>query len=298
MDILGFGACAVDDLLYVDEFPARDGKTRVQERRREGGGLAATALVAAARLGANVAWCGVLGSDEASRFSLDELKRESVDVSRVQFQAEARPHYSVIIVERSSGSRSILACNEGVMPFPVEQVNEDLIRGCKVLFVDHTVVETAICAANLARSFSIPVVADIERIVDGLDELLPLVGHLIVGVDAARLLSGESDAENAARILSAGREIAVVTDGASGCWFCENGKTVRHQAAFKVDVVDTTGCGDVFHGAYLACLARGENLEDSVRFASAVAAIKATKQGGRSGIPNRVQVEEFLEKYA
>ena len=135
--------------------------------------------------------------------------------------------------------------------------------------------------------------ADIERLTDGLEELLPLIDHLIVGFDFAREFTGEDEPQNMARHLGQGRVCGAVTHGENGCWFAANG-AILHQAAFKVPVVDTTGCGDVFHGAYMAGIARGENIADAMRTASACAALKAKHPGGRTGIPGREMVRKFM----
>jgi ribokinase len=293
-DVLGFGAVAVDDLLYVDAYPAPDSKTPVRERRREGGGLAGTALVAAARLGAEAAWCGVMGYDELSCFTMDALSGEEVDCSHVVSEATARPHYSIIVVDRSTGSRTLLTSNEGVTPFPPENVTEELISSARVLFVDHHVSHSVIKAVRLARQNGIPVVADIERFPEGIEELLPLVDHLICSEHAARQLTGEDEPEKIARKLAEGRACGAVTLGENGCWWSENGGDANSLPAFKVHVVDTTGCGDVFHGAYAAHLAFGESIENAMRIAAACAALKATQPGGRAGIPNQEQLKQFL----
>lgn len=295
-DLLALGAVAVDDLLYVDRYPEADEKEPVHEKRREGGGLAGTALVAAARLGAGTAYCGVLGDDELSQFTREELHRDGVDCSPILFDSDARPMHSVIIVVRPTGQRTIYAGRDGWREVPPELIGADLIARCRVLFVDHTVPRSAARAAALARDLGIPVVADIERIdVPGLADVLACVDHLIVGQAAAEQLTGHADPENAARaLLEPWRAVAVVTDGARGCWYAARGNAVRHQGAFAVPVVDTTGCGDVFHGAYAACLARRGSLETSILTASAAAALKATRPGGRSGIPDAMTIETFL----
>jgi ribokinase len=292
-DILAFGAVAVDDLLYVENYPEPGSKIHVAERRREGGGLAGTAMCAASKLGARIAWAGVLGEDELSVFSLADLRRYGVDCTMVLSREDARPHYSVIIVNRVSGARTILALHDGVQEFPASHVNEELIHSCEVLFVDHHGMETSIKAAHLARRLQIPVVADIERLTDGLDELLPLIDHLIVSYDFARELTGEETPPNIARSLGQNRICGAVTHGENGCWFAARG-AILHQAAFQVPVVDTTGCGDVFHGAYAACVASGETIADSILTATACAALKAQYPGGRSGIPSRETVRKFL----
>ena len=295
-DILGFGAVTVDDLIYVDHHPLPDTKMPVQSKQRQGGGLAGTALVAAARLGAKAAYCGVLGDDELSHFTLQELEREGVDCAPTAHQPDARPIYAVVIVDQSTGHRSILYSNAGVLEPEPGIITPDLISNCRVLFVDHTAIETALRAVELARAQRIPIVGDIESHDDphGLD-LISQIDHLIVGTRLAEQVTGETRAAAMVRALSRpDRACCVVTAGERGCWYSERGGQVRHFPAFPVRAVDTTGCGDVFHGAYAACIARGETIDRAIRVATAAAGIKATQPGGRSGIPNLATVERFL----
>lgn len=299
-DILGIGVVAVDDLLYVDHYPEPDTKMQIQTQRREGGGLAGTALVAAARLGAKAAYFGILGEDELSRFTRQELTREGVDCSAVLFRDEARPYHSVIIVVPATGQRTILYTDSGVHRLPPAEITDDLMANCRVLFVDHTVVEEAFHAVELAHNHHISVVGDFEanrhpRTLDLMDQ----IDHLVIGVDFARQITGKNDPKNMVRALSRfDRACCVVTAGEQGCWYVERDGEVRHFPAFQVQVVDTTGCGDVFHGAYAACLARGESIPQAIRVATAAAGIKATQPGGRSGIPNRATLDRFLQEYS
>jgi sugar/nucleoside kinase (ribokinase family) len=295
-DLLGFGAVAVDDLIYVDHFPAPDTKIPVRERRREGGGLAGTALVAAARLGARVAYCGVLGDDELSRFSIEELEREGVDCSPILRRAGARPYHSTVIVDVTAAQRTILFSADGVTPRRAGEMMEDLIGRCRVLFVDQTAVEGGLRAVELAHARGISAVGDFER--EGgphTHALMRQVDHLILGMGFAAQITGESDPAAIVRALAGpDRACCAVTVGERGCWYSARGGAVQHVPAFAVQVADTTGCGDVFHGAYAACIARGEAVAQAIRFASAAAALKATRLGGRSGIPDRAAVEAFL----
>jgi len=295
-DVLGFGAVTVDDLLYVEHYPAPDSKAPVVEERRQGGGLTGTALVAAARLGARAAYCGVLGDDELSRFTIQELEREGVDCSLALRRADARPIHSRIIVERSMGQRVILFSFAGFTERRPEEMSEELIANCRVLFVDHIVLAGSLRAIELAHAHSIPAVGDVERDVGaGLQELMRGIDHLIVGVQFAGRVTGEGDPAAMVRALSGpGRACAVVTAGDRGCWYSERGGEAQHYPAFRMQVVDTTGCGDVFHGAYAACIARGEGVSAAIRVATAAAGIKATQPGGRVGIPDRPTVERFL----
>jgi ribokinase len=296
-DILGIGAVAVDDLIYVDHYPPADSKIRAQARQRYGGGLAGTALVTAARLGVFPAYCGILGDNELSHYTRQELEREGVDCSQIQVQAEAEPFHSTIIVAQSTVQRTVFSWAKGVIAVRPQDMTDELIAQCRVLFVDHTVVEAALRAVEIARRHNIPVVADIEaerhpRVYD----LIPQIDHLILGVDFARKITGEEKPEDMARVLSSvGRACSVVTAGDQGCWYAERDGTVNHFPAFQVQPVDTTGCGDVFHGAYAACLAKGLSVENIIKIASASAAIKATQPGGRRGIPDWPAVQRFLQ---
>jgi sugar/nucleoside kinase (ribokinase family) len=295
-DVLGLGAVAVDDLVYVDHCPAPDSKQPILHQKRQGGGLAGTSLVAVARLGGKAAYCGVLGDDELSTFTLHELEREGVDCSPCVSQAGARPVHSIIIVDQSTGSRVILFSRDGVMEPPVEALTEALVVNCRVLFVDHLVLGSALQMIPMAHRHGIPVIADVE---DDSDPQLPAfikqIDHLIVGIELAKRLTGE---ENPVQIVGAlarsGRACSVVTAGSHGCWYCERGGQVQFFPAFQVEAVDTTGCGDVFHGAYEISIARGECVPRAIQIATAAAGLKATQPGGREGIPSYPTVMEFL----
>lgn len=301
-DVLGLGIAAVDDLLYVDAYPQPDTKVAVRARQRQGGGLTATALVAAARMGATAAYAGVLGNDELSRYTVDELEREGVDCSPVLRQAEAAPCHSVIIVDRTTGSRTILYSWDHVLPLRPDEVTGDLIRRCRVLLVDHSMGHGGLHALEVAHDLGIQTVGDVERLdMPGAAELMREVDHLIVGIKFAVQVTGETRPETAVRALRAlrgpGVACCVVTAGEQGCWYTERDSEVQHVAAPRVPVVDTTGCGDVFHGAYAACLAQGKGVARAIEIATAAAALKAQVPGGRAGIPNRAAVKRFLQKH-
>jgi len=296
IDILGLGCVAVDDHLFVGRFPPPDAKTRVLARERHCGGLTATALVAAARLGARCAFAGVLGRDELSRFVLARLRAEGIDVSATLRQPNARPIYSSVVVDRSTGARNIFYDIEGVVGAS-ESVPATLIRSCRVLFVDNFGVAGMTRASKLARRARIPVVADFENDSDpGFSGLWALADHRIVSKTFAASLTGSSSPQRAARkLLSSSCVVAVVTCGAEGCWYISRGWSApKHFKAFKVEAVDTTGCGDVFHGAYAYGLALGMDLGQRICFSSATAALKATQPGGQAGIPSMPQVHSFL----
>jgi len=297
-DILGLGAVAVDDLLYVDEYPPVDGKVRVHRRERQCGGNIGTGLVAAARLGSRCAYAGVLGDDELSRFVMDSFIREGIDLTYRVDRPDARPFHSTVIVERCANTRTIFGSLDGVAGADPTRPDAELISSASVLLVDYHGVEGILRATRIAREAGVGVVADIERDPGGpFAELLALVDHLIVPERFARQATGVNDPARATEALwSDDRAAVVVTCGPAGCWYLgePSQEGPRHYPAPAIDVVDTTGCGDVFHGAYAAALADGNDLHQRVAIASATAALKATKPGGQAGCPTRRAVEQFL----
>lgn len=292
-DVLGLGCTAVDDLLFVATFPAEDSKMRVLRRVRQCGGLCATALVAAARLGARCAYAGTLGHDPDSAFVRDVFTRERIDTRPTVFHPQARPVRSVIIVRPTSGSRTILADVSHAMGAHPRSPSASVIRAARVLLVDHFGMPGMIRAARIARRAAIPVVADFDAPnFPRLPDLIALVDHLIISRAFARTATQTSNLATAARRLwHPRRAVVVITDGAKGCWYLDRPDgDLHHLPAFPVNAVDTTGCGDVFHGAYAAALAQGLPIENRLRLAAAAAALKATRPGGQDGIPRRTEL--------
>jgi len=296
-DILGLGCAAVDDLLYVNRYPRPDTKVHVNNRQRYCGGLTATALVSAARLGAKCVYAGVLGEDADSQFVLAALRREGVNIGHVKRRRGARPIRALVVVDLRGRTRTVLYEADGVIGADPEWPPVGIIRASRVLFVDRFGTPGMIRAARVAREAGIPVVGDFERAgTPRLRQLLPLVNHLVVSWEFARDTTGmRRPAQAVAGLLRKGQEVVVITCGEQGCWFLQAGqKKAVHRPAFRVKTADTTGCGDVFHGAYAAGLSARLPLEERLAWASAAAALKAQGPGGPDGIPTRARVERFL----
>ena len=298
IDLFGFGIAAVDDLFEVPYFPPPGGKLEVISRHRQGGGLCATALVTAARLGLKCTYGGFLGRNELSEFTRETFRREGVSFVEDVAYPTAEPFHSFILVDRRTGERTIFYSRENVIEPNPRNIRADLIAASRALFVDHLGPHGTIQACKVARKFGIPVIADIETVNESaVREVINLTDHLIVSIRLALELTGCDDAESTVIALAQNRVCTVVTDGPRGCWYVEaQDGQVRHIPAFEVEVVDTTGCGDVFHGAYAAALLSGMSTSESIQFAAAAAAIKATRPGGQLGIPDRATVEKFIEK--
>jgi sulfofructose kinase len=289
-DVVALGCACVDELIYVGDWPAADRKQRAHDWRRSIGGLSAVALVAAARLGARCAFAGVLGDDELAGFIRASLADEGIDLSHTRVvPGLATIHAAVIVGQGDPPTRNIFGHRAGAGDGSAEPVPEGLIRQARVLFVDGFEAPRALRAARVARAAGVPIVADLES--DRHAELAALSDHLIVPAEFRAELP---PAELAGELCSPGRQLAAVTDGANGCWYATSRSDVRRQPAFPVEARDTTGCGDVFHGAYAAALAEGMPAGQRIRFAAAAAALKAARAGGRHGVPRRAEVEALL----
>ncbi|MDR1613605.1 MAG: PfkB family carbohydrate kinase [Planctomycetota bacterium] len=301
-DIVGLGVATVDDFIVVPEYPERNSKHPVVGTARQGGGLTATALVAAARLGCRTAQLIGLGQNELSRFLRQSLAREGIALFENPDARDAEPFHSVIISEASTGERSILWDDRKTTPPRIGAAERQLLLSAGCLFVDHVFAHAIIDAVKEAKNAGVPVVGDFERSNDASLPLMDLTDHIILPLAYAVSLTGADGPDQAVRALmrTPGRSLACVTDSERGSWYAfadDLPGKVRRQYAFRArKVVDTTGCGDVFHGAYAAGLVKGLPPGERVRRASAAAALKAEKQGAQSGAPTLEELEAFLRE--
>jgi len=299
-DVVGIGCCALDITLEVDRYPAADQKVAARSLSKQGGGLVATALVAAARLGGTCAFIAALGDDFLAQFMVDELESEGVDTRYIRRVAGASVITAVIIADSTAGTRTIVYDDSQQPRTDPEQVTADIIRAAKVLHIDNYQREAALKGAEIARSLGVPVTVDLEGGGEEADDFLALCDYVIVPLEFARSHLGAQDMRGGARALfdaiaPHGGRAAVVTNGTEGSYL-KSGELEFFQPAYRVAVVDTTGCGDVFHGAFALGVARGWPLARIMQVASATAALKCRKPGGRAGIPSLQEVESFLQR--
>lgn len=294
-DIVSFGICAVDFLGLVAKYPQPGEKIPLEAFSKQGGGLAGTALTAAARLGAKTAYIGKFGRDEYSRFLLEEFQKDGVEAGHVILADGAQPPVSFIHVEKDTGERRIARYWKEFDLQPNE-LNRAVIQNSRILFLEHHFVAAGIAAAKWIEEAGGLVVVDAERIVPGLHEILQLADYLIVSQKFASQQTASNNPEKAALMLQQKYGgVAVVTAGEAGA-HCRTPEHIFYQPAFQVDVVDTTGAGDVFHGAFMAGLIENWPLPKILEFSAAVAAMKCRGLGGRAMIPNREEVEKFLRE--
>lgn len=297
LDILALGCIAVDELLLSPIWPEPDTKTRLLARDRQGGGLTGNAMVGASRFGARVAYGGSLGTDSDSKFLRDLYLCEGISLDYCRIDPAFSPIRSTIVIDQSKNTRTIWFDLPGQLGALENWPPEEVISTSKVLFVDHYGIEGMIRAARIARAAGVEVVADLERDEHPrFAEILHLVDHLILSRKFATKRTGKQSAREAVEELAHfGAKVAIVTDGEAGAWVVAEGNSF-HFPAYSVQVVDSTGCGDAFHGVYAACLAAGMPLIERLKYSSAAAALKALHLGAQRGLPNRLEIETFLRR--
>jgi ribokinase len=258
-----------------------------------------TGLVAVARLGGKCRYLGKVGDDAVGTFIRSEFVREGVDVSGLTMVPGMSGICSFCVVNPKTGFRTIFFSLDRVPPITGGDLSKEQVLSGNILYVDGFILEGAIHAARWAREAGRKIVMDAEMTAPDNDILMDLSTHVVASHGFARSRVGDVPPQEAARKLferlrkKDPAKVVGVTAGVNGSHFI-SAEGEFHQPAFKVKVVDTTGCGDVFHGAFVFGLSQGWELRRIVRFASAVAAIKARKLGGRAGIPNRKETEDFL----
>jgi len=294
-DVVGVGVNVVDYLFRVPHFPEPDTKMDALGATVQGGGLTATAMVACARLGLRTRYIGKFGDNEIGRMAQEELRSEGMDLGAAVTAAGVPNRFCVVLVEEASGARTIVRQRDPQIWLRPEELSRETICAGRVLHLDGHEGDAALQAARWAKQAGIPVSVDAEEPTEHREALFRLTDILIVGRRFGRMLTGKQDPADILEALAAfGPRCVGLTLAEAGAMLLHRGQVV-HEAGFPVEVVDTTGAGDVFHGAFLYGLLQGWEAGDILRFANAVSALKCTALGGRSGIPRAEQVQSFLD---
>lgn len=286
------GIAALDYVYGVETMPTAGQKYRARDLAMVGGGCAGNASVAVSRLG-GAAWLTTrLGDDLTGEAILADLRQESVDTAFTRRFPGLRSPVSAILVD-ARGERMVVSYSDPAMPEGPDWLPDALPQAADAVLVDTRWGEGALTALRLARAAGVPGVIDGDRRPPHPD-MARTASHVAFSEQALAELSGEGDArQGLARLARDASNWLAVTLGPRGVLFMENGEVV-HVPAFPIEAVDTLGAGDVWHGAFALALAEGRSEREAARFASAVAAIKCTRFGGRAGTPSREEVERFL----
>ncbi|PJG84897.1 PfkB family carbohydrate kinase [Conservatibacter flavescens] len=294
MKIACVGIAVQDRIYYVENMPEQSGKFIANDYKDIGGGPAATAAVAIAKLAGRVDFIGRVGDDEVGKTILEELERYGVNTDFVKVYQNAKSSQSAIVVDKN-GERLIINYPSPDLLADVKWLQQIDFSQYDVILCDVRWHEGAQYALEQGKRFNIPTVLDADVTPQDIKPLVRLATYSVFSEPGLKKMLPFA-ADNVEAIKQASQVCggyACVTLGSQGCIWTEN-DLLCEQSGFQIEVVDTTGAGDVFHGAFAFGIAQKNSLAETILFANAVAALKCTKQGGREGIPHAEQVYKFI----
>ena len=295
-DVVGMGLNSVDFLTVVPKFPTPNAKMEMLQFSKQGGGQVATAMVALSRWGVKTKYLGKVGEDEFGQFSLLSIRQEGVEVSSVMIEPNATNQFAMIIVDGPTGERTILWNRDQRLMYRQGELRKGEVCSGKLLHLDGHDIHAALQCARWAKEESIPIVIDLDKVEPITSELMKEIDFIITSSRFPTLYTGIADQKKALlELQKCTTGFLCATLGHEGAIALVNGEFL-HVEGFKVNVVDTTGAGDVFHGGFIYGLLQNWEVMEILRFANAGAALKCRDIGGRKGIPSLEEVQRFLSQ--
>ena len=295
-DVLGIGLNATDTLILVPHFPAYAGKIGFEREILSPGGQVTGALVACAKLGLSTKYIGTVGDDERGRVQLDTLRMSGINVDDVQVRAGCPNQSAYILIDQSTGERTVFWNRDERLRLSPASFTREMISTTRLLHIDAHDIDAASLAAQFARQAGIPVTLDVDTIYKGFDRVLANVDYLIANSEFPTQGTGERDPLRALELIQNeyGIRVAAMTLGSHGALARAGGRFV-YSPAFIVNCVDTTGAGDVFHGAFCYSVLRNMPLRDALEFSNAFAALNCKALGARGGIAGCKEAQALIE---
>lgn len=294
-DVLGIGLNATDTLLLVQEFPPYAGKVPFEKELLSPGGQVATAVVACARLGLRAKYVGTIGDDHRGKIQRESLEGTGVDTSGLIVREGCPNQTAYIIIDERTGERTVLWQRSDCLRLSASEIRREDIAGSRLVHIDGYDMEAASYAASVARGHGIPVSLDVDTVYPGFDSVLKYVDYLVAGSGWPGKWTGEADPFLALGRLQReyGLRIAAMTLGDRGSLALADGRW-SYSAAFEVPCADTTGAGDVFHGAFCYAMLTEMPMDAALEFSNAAAALNCMAIGARGHVPTRPEIESLI----
>jgi sulfofructose kinase len=291
------GLNATDTLIVVPHFPPYAGKAPFRDEVVMPGGQVASALAACARLGLRTKYIGAVGDDQRGRFQLESLAAAGVDSTDVKVRRNCATQSAYIIVDASTGERTVLWRRDDGLRIDPSEITGEMIACGRLLHIDGHDTPAVARAAGIARAHGIPVTEDVDTIYPGFEHVLPLVDYLLASSEFPAAWTGRQDPFQALAALQAeyGMKVAAMTLGANGSLARADGRFF-YAPAYAVEAVDTTGAGDVFHGAFCYAVLVGMPIGDALDFSNAMAALNCTAPGARGGIRGVEEIRALMAR--
>jgi sugar/nucleoside kinase (ribokinase family) len=295
-DVVGMGLNAVDHICVIPRFPRYEEKLKMSDFIRAGGGQVASALVACSRWGLRTKYVGKIGGDEMGDFSYSTLANEGVDLSDVVRVEGALNQFAFILVDARTGERTIIWRRDEGLEIRPDEVPADAVKQGRFLLVDGHDAPAAARAASEASRAGVRVVVDAETVKAGTQDLVENAQFVVCSQEFPHAFTGEKDIESALeKIRDAGPACVVSTLGKDGALGLSQAGFTRSRG-FRVDCVDSTGAGDVFHGAFIYGLSAGWEFNRILDFSNAAAALNCTVIGARGGIRPVDEIFDLIKR--
>ena len=296
VDFLGLGLNSADTLIRLPHFPAPDSKLPILSSETLPGGQAASATVACQRWGLRTRYIGKIGSDWAGRLQRQEFAREGIEAHWIEVP-DCPSQTAFILVDQDSGERTILWQHDPRLNLTPDDLRRDWITQARLLHVDGHPPAPAAVAARWARDAGVIVTADLDNIYPGVEDLLASVDYLISSREFPSRLTGIDSLPEALPEISRrfGCRVAGATLGRDGA-LAWDGRSFHYSPGFRVEVIDTTGAGDIFHGAFAFALLEGQTLDHILEFSCAAAALNCTAPGARGGIRPVSEIRRLMHE--
>jgi sulfofructose kinase len=293
-DVVGMGLNAVDHICVIPRFPRYEEKLQMQEFKKTAGGQVASALVACNLWGLKTKYIGKVGGDEMGRFSIASFKEAGVDVEDVGVVTGASNQFAFILVDASTGERTIIWTRDRRLAMLPEEIPVAALKQGRFLLLDGHDAPAAAAAAWVARDAGVRVVVDAETVKAGTQDLVAASHFIVCSREFLHRFAGETDLHQALeKIKEAGPCWVVATLGKDGAIGLTDAGFVASRG-FKVKCADSTGAGDVFHGAFIYGLTRDWETQRTLDFANAAAALNCTAIGARGGIKPLEEIFDLM----
>jgi sulfofructose kinase len=301
-DVVGVGLNATDTLILLPSFPAYGGKVPFEREVVSPGGQVASAMVTCARLGLRAKYIGTLGDDERGVMQLESLRASGVNLDDIEIRTNCPNQTAYILVDQTTGERTVLWHRDECLRIDPASLTVDKIAGARLLHIDGHDTSAVSRAAEIARQHQIPVTVDVDTIYPGFDRVLPNVDYLVASSEFPSRWTREPDPFRALTMIQDeyGMRVAAMTLGGDGSLARVDGRFV-YSPGFVVDCIDTTGAGDVFHGAFCYAVIESMPVPEALEFSNAMAALNCSALGARGHIASVAQARVFMsnaERYS
>jgi sulfofructose kinase len=293
-DVVGVGLNATDTLILLNKFPAYGGKAPFEREVLSPGGQVASAMVTCARLGMRAKYIGTVGDDERGRVQLASLRESGVNLDDIEIRANCPNQSAYILVDHATGERTVLWHRDECLRVDPESLTPEKILSARLLHIDGHDTPAVARAAEIARRHEIPVTVDVDTIYPGFDNVLPNVDYLVASAEFPARWTREQDPFRALAMIQDeyGMRVAAMTLGADGVLARVDGRFI-YAPGFIVNCVDTTGAGDVFHGAFCYSVSESMPMREALEFSNAMAALNCTALGARGHIAGLEEARKF-----